>query len=92
MPYGPADTDKLVKFNAHKDHALALIVLFGANDTLPTWRSGGSGYCMEQTIKSVPKETWANKLQLRKKLYSLILNEADSVQEHIRLLAEIFWN
>ena len=36
------------------------------------------------------KKTWANKLQLRKRLYSLRLREGESVQEHIRQLTEIF--
>ncbi len=36
------------------------------------------------------KKSWANKLHLRKKLYSLILKEGDSVQQHIRKLTEIF--
>ena len=35
------------------------------------------------------KKTWANKLQLRKRLYSLRLREGESVQEHIRRLTEI---
>ncbi len=78
------EDDKLVKFNARKDRVLALIVI-SLEPTIPllTWRSGGSGSCMEQTIQSV--SNWANKLQLRKKLYSLILT-----QEHIRRLTEIF--
>ena len=36
------------------------------------------------------KETWANKLELRRKLYSLKLKEGDSVQEHIRKMTETF--
>ena len=36
------------------------------------------------------KKTQANKLQLRKRLYSLKLREGDSVQDHIRILTEIF--
>ena len=36
------------------------------------------------------KKTWANKLHLRKKLYSLRLKEGDSVQEHIRMMTEVF--
>ena len=36
------------------------------------------------------KKTWANKLHLRKKLYSLRLREGESVQEHVRKLTELF--
>ena len=30
------------------------------------------------------KKTWANKLEMRRKLHSLRLKEGDSVQDHIR--------
>ena len=36
------------------------------------------------------KKTWANKLELRKRLYSLRLKEGGSVQEHIRRMTEVF--
>ena len=36
------------------------------------------------------KKTWANKLVLRRRLYSLKLKEGDSVQKHIREMTEIF--
>ena len=36
------------------------------------------------------KKTWANKLELRKKLHSLRLNEGGSVQDHIRQMTELF--
>ena len=36
------------------------------------------------------KRTWANKLQLRRKRFSLRLKEGDSVQEHIKAVTEIF--
>ena len=36
------------------------------------------------------KKTWANKLALRRKLYSLRLKEGGSVQEHIKAMTEIF--
>ena len=36
------------------------------------------------------KKTWANKLQLRRRLYALTLKEGGSVQEHIKKLAETF--
>ena len=36
------------------------------------------------------KKTWANKLELRRRLYSLKLKEGDSVQENIKNMIEIF--
>ena len=36
------------------------------------------------------KKMWANKLVLRRRLYSLKLKEGDSVQEHIHKMTEIF--
>ena len=36
------------------------------------------------------KRTWANKLQLRHKRFSLRLKQGDSVQEHIKAMTEIF--
>ena len=36
------------------------------------------------------KKTWANKLELRRKLYSLRLKGGDCVQEHIKIMRELF--
>ena len=36
------------------------------------------------------KKTWANKLALRRKLYSLRLKENQSVQQHIKEMTEVF--
>ena len=36
------------------------------------------------------KKTWANKLELRRKLYSLRLKDGESVQEHIKAMTERF--
>ena len=36
------------------------------------------------------KKTWANKLELRRKLYALRLKDGESVQEHIKRMTEIF--
>ncbi len=87
----PTEADKLAKFNAHRDRALALIVLSvdptilyllgDPTDPAAVW---------EKLACQFQKKSWANKLYLRKKLYSLILKEGDSVQHHIRKLTEIF--
>ena len=36
------------------------------------------------------KKTWATKLELRRKLHSLRLNDGDSVQEHVKAMIEVF--
>ena len=36
------------------------------------------------------KKIWANKLELRRKLYSLRLKDGDSIQEHVKEMTEIF--
>ena len=36
------------------------------------------------------KKAWANKLKLRRKLYSLRLKEGESVQSHVKVIIEIF--
>ena len=85
------DEEKLAKFAARKDRAIALIVLSvepsllylvgDPDDPVAVWKKLSDQF---------QKKTWANKLQLRKRLYSLRLREGESVQEHIRQLTEIF--
>ena len=36
------------------------------------------------------KKTWATRLDLRRKLHSLRLKDGDSVQEHIKIMTELF--
>ena len=79
------------KFLARKDKALATIVLTvqpsllyligDPEDPSEVWQKLESQY---------QKRTWANKLQLRRKLISLRLKQGDSVQEHIKAMSEIF--
>ena len=78
------------KFVAHKDRGLATIVLsiepsllylLGANpeDPVVVWTKLRDHF---------QKKTWANRLELRRKLYALRLKEGESVQEHIRKMFE----
>ena len=43
-----------------------------------------------KTDGSISEKTWANKLELRRKLYSLRMNDGDSVHSHIKEMTEIF--
>ena len=45
---------------------------------------------MEKLADQFQKKMWANKLALRKRLYSLKLKEGDSVHNHIKLMTETF--
>ena len=79
------------KFVGRRDRALATIglsvdptllyLLHGIDDPKEAWKKLNDQFC---------KKTWANKLELRKKLHTLKLKEGDSVQEHIRQMTELF--
>ena len=86
-----ADADSRAKFLTRKDRALALIVLSvepsllyllgEPEDPVAVWKKLSDQF---------QRKSWANKLTLRRRLYSLRLNEGDSVQEHIRTVTELF--
>ena len=79
------------KFNDRSDKALASIVLAvepallymlgDPQDPAEVW---------EKLSDQFEKKSWANKLALRRKLYSLRLKENESVQQHIKSMIEIF--
>ena len=86
-----ADAEKYTKFMARRDRALAMIVLAidpsllyligEPEDPIVVWK---------KLADQFQKKTWANKLELQCKLYSLCLREGGSVQGHIKVLTEIF--
>ena len=90
-PPSEEDAEKYAKFVAKRDRTLALIVLSvdptllyllgDPEDPVKVWRKLSDHF---------QKKTWANKLELRRRLYSLRLKEGDSVQEHIRKMTEVF--
>lgn len=81
---GEEEADKHAKFVARRDRALALIVLSvdpmllyllgDPTDPTAVWKKLSDQF---------QKKSWANKLELRRRLYALRLKEGDSVQEHI---------
>jgi hypothetical protein len=87
-----ADNAELTaKFAARRDRALAIIVL--AVDPLLLYLLGDPDdpvTVWNKLSSQFQKKSWANKLELRKKLYSLRLKEGDSVQEHIRKMTVLF--
>ncbi len=78
------------KFMARRDRALAIVVLavdpsllylLGDPENPQTvWRK------LEEQFQ---RKTWSNKLQLRRRLFSLELKDGGSVSEHIKMMTEI---
>ena len=85
------EPDVLAKFVARKDRALATIVL--SVDLSLLYFIGGPqdpAIVWEKLANQFQKKTWADKLALRRKLYSLRLRDGDSIQKHIKDMTEIF--
>lgn len=88
---GEAQADARKKFLARRDRALAIVVLSVETsllyligdpvDPVEVWKK------LENQFQ---KKTWANKLELRRKLYSLRLKNGESVHAHIKALTELF--
>lgn len=81
----PPDTEaaKLEKFSKSSDRALAIIVL--AIDPSLLYVIGEPSNPVDVWKKledQFQRKTWANKLHLRKQLYSLRLEDDGSMQEH----------
>ena len=59
-----------------------LLYLFGyPEDPVVAWKKLENQY---------QKKTWANKLELRRKLFSLRLKEGELVQQHVKVMTEVF--
>lgn len=83
--------DQQARFTARRDKALATIVLavepsllylIGADPTDPAkvWKALADQF---------QRKTWANKLELKRKLFSMRLGERGSVQDHIKAMTEL---
>ena len=87
---GP-ENDRYTRFLARKNGALAIIVLSleplllyvigDPEDPTTVW---------EKLANQFQKRTWANKLELRRNLFSLRLKNGESVQEHVKAMTSIF--
>ena len=79
------------KFIARKDKALATIVLTVQPSLLYLIGDPEDPSEVWQKLESqFQKRTWANTLQLRRKLFPLRPKEGNSVQEHIKAMTEMF--
>ena len=85
------NADRRVKFEARRDRALALIVLSIEPSLLYLLGEPDNPVTVWKKLSDqFQKKTWANKLSLRRRLYSLKPKERESVQEHIRKITELF--
>ena len=88
----PEGVDEQARYAQRKDKALATIVL--AVDTSLLYLLGADPKDPKVVWKALAdqfqRNTWANKLELKRKLFSLRLAEDGSVQNHIKSLTEIF--
>ena len=89
-PSNPANANKHTKLAARRDHALATIVLSVESSLLYLIGDPKDPIIVWQKVADqFQKKTWANKLKLRRKLYSLRL-KGGCVQEHIKAMTELF--
>ena len=80
-----------MKFTSRRDRALATVVLSvdtsllyligDPEDPVAVWK---------KLADQFEKKTWANRLDLRRKLHSLRLKDGDSALEHIKVMTELF--
>ena len=88
----PVEAAEQAKFALRRDRALAIIVLavdpsllylIGTDpkDPVAVWKAFEGQF---------QQNTWANKLELKRKLFSLRLADGGSVQDHIKTMTEIF--
>lgn len=88
---GEANAEARRKYESRRDRALAVVVLAvepsllyllgDPEDPKVVWTK------LEEQFQ---RKTWANKLQLRRKLFSLKLKEGAPVNEHIKTMTEVF--
>ena len=79
------------KYLSRKDCALVMIVLSLEPSLLYLIGDPEDpGVVWKKLADQFQKKTWANKLLLRRRLYSLKLKEGDSVHNHIKLMTEAF--
>ena len=78
------DADKHAKFVARRDRALATIVLAVDPSLLYLIGDPEDPRAVWQKLsRQFQKKTWANKLRLRKKLFTMKLSDSGSMRGHI---------
>ena len=86
-----SNSSDVSKFNVRKNRALAIIVLAVDPSLLYLLHEPDDPIEVWSTLQGhFQKKTWANKLELRRKLFSCRLKEGESVQDHVKRMTEIF--
>ena len=84
-PPDVSQADKYAKLMARRDRALATIVL-SVDPTLLYLLGDPENPVIvwKKLLDQFQKNTWEDKLELRRKLYSLQLKDGESVQKHVK--------
>ena len=88
----PAEgADQQARFAARRDKALAIIVLANEPSLLYMIGADPSGplKVWKALADQFQRKSWANKLELKRKLFSMRLSEGGSVQDHIKSMTEV---
>ena len=80
---GQSQAEKYAKFMSRRGRALATIVLSVEPALLYILGEPEDPIVWKKLSDQFQKKTWANKLELRRKLYSLRLKEGESVQKRV---------
>ena len=89
---GPdASADSRVKFVSRQDRALATIILAVEPSLLYLLDNPEDPIVMWKKLRDqFQKKTWANRWALYRKLHTLQLKDEESVQDHIKVMTELF--
>uniref|UniRef100_A0A1X7SZY1 Uncharacterized protein n=1 Tax=Amphimedon queenslandica TaxID=400682 RepID=A0A1X7SZY1_AMPQE len=87
----PTEEAELVRYMSKKNWALAIIVLSVDPSLLYLLGEPSEPDEVWSTLENqFQKKTWSNKLALRRKLHSTKMKDGESVQEHIKVMTELF--
>ena len=87
---GQSQAERYAKFMSRRDRALATIVLSVEPALLYILGEPEDPIVVWKKLSDQFQKTWENKLELRRKLYSLMLKEGESVQKDIKVMTELF--
>ena len=87
----PENDEALRKYIIKRDRALSIIVLAVDTTLLYLLDDPVDPAVVWKTLEDqYQKKSWANKLRLRRKLYSLKVDEDQPIQKHLKSMSEIF--
>ena len=90
-PDATTEADSYAKFMVRSDRALATIVLAIDPSLLYLVRDPVDPAVVWRKLSGqFQKKTWANKLSLRKKLFTMKLGDSGSMNEYVKRMTEIF--